>query len=114
LKARVRKKTHKYGIEVPTSLVLAKELERINGNTLWTDALKLEMHNVEFAFEVLEDGKHAPQGWTKASGHTIWDLKMDYCFPAHLQELRCGWFYVRQVLNILAWMCMLTFVGSGW
>jgi hypothetical protein len=30
------------------------------------------------AFEVLEDGKSAPQGYTKASGHIIWDLKMDF------------------------------------
>jgi hypothetical protein len=42
------------------------------------DALKLEIHNVGVAFEVLEDGKSAPQGWTKASGHIIWDLKMDF------------------------------------
>jgi hypothetical protein len=27
---------------------------------------------------VLEDGKSAPQGWTKASGRIIWDLKMDF------------------------------------
>jgi hypothetical protein len=40
VKAKVRKKTHKYGIEVPTSLVRAKELDRFNGNTLWMDALK--------------------------------------------------------------------------
>jgi hypothetical protein len=69
VKSRVRKKTHKYGIEVPTSLVRVKELDRINGNTLWMDALKLEMHNVGVAFEVLEDGKGAPQGWTKTGGH---------------------------------------------
>jgi hypothetical protein len=74
----VKKKTHKYGIENPTSLVRAKELDRINGNTLWIDALKLEMHNVGVAFEFLEDGQSAPQGWTKASGHTIWDLKTDF------------------------------------
>jgi hypothetical protein len=42
------------------------------------DALKLEIHNVGVAFEVLEDGKSAPQGWTKASGRIIWDLKMDF------------------------------------
>jgi hypothetical protein len=78
VKARVRKKTHKYGIEGPTNLVRAKELDRINGNTLWIDALKFEMHNVGVAFEVLEDGKCAPQGWMKASGHIIWDLKMDF------------------------------------
>jgi hypothetical protein len=32
VKARVRKKIHKYGIEVPTSFVWAKELDRFNGN----------------------------------------------------------------------------------
>jgi hypothetical protein len=78
VKARVRKKTHTYGIEVPTSFVRAKELDRFNGNTLWMDALKLEMHNVGVAFEVLEDGKSAPQGWAKTSGRIIWDLKMDF------------------------------------
>jgi hypothetical protein len=46
VKPRVRKKIHKYGIEVPTSFVRAKELDKFNGNTLWMDALKLEMHNV--------------------------------------------------------------------
>ena len=78
VKARVRKKTHKYGIEVPTSVAHAKELDRINGNTLWIDALKLEMHNVGIAFEVLECGERAPEGWKRASGHIIWDLKMDF------------------------------------
>ena len=78
VKARVRKKTHKYGIEIPRSLAHAKELDRINGNTLWMDALKLEMHNVGVAFEVLADGEGAPKGWKRASGHIIWDLKMDF------------------------------------
>jgi hypothetical protein len=73
MKTRVRK--NNYGIEVPRSSVRAKELDRVNGN--WMDALILE-HNIGVAFEVLEDGKSAPQGWTKASGHIIWDLKMDF------------------------------------
>jgi hypothetical protein len=46
VKARVTKKTHKYGIDVSTSLVRAKEMDRINGNTLWMDVLKLEMHKI--------------------------------------------------------------------
>jgi hypothetical protein len=46
VKARVRKKIHKYGIEVPTSLVRPKELDRMNGNTLWMVALKLETYDV--------------------------------------------------------------------
>jgi hypothetical protein len=77
VKARVRKKTHKYGIEIPKNMSHAKGLDRINGNTLWMDALKLEMYNVGVAFEVLEDGIEAPQGWKKASGHIIWDI-MDF------------------------------------
>jgi hypothetical protein len=59
VKARVRKKTHNYGIEVPTSFDRAKELDRINGHILWMDALKLEMHNVGVGIEVLVDGKIA-------------------------------------------------------
>jgi phosphatidate phosphatase APP1 len=91
VKAMVRKKTHEYGIEVPTSLVRAKELDRINGNTLWTNALKLEMHNVGVAFEVLEDGKNSAQGSTKASGHIIWDLKMDFTRKARWVDETKRW-----------------------
>jgi hypothetical protein len=39
---------------------------------------QLEMHNVGVAFEVLADGESAPQGWKRASGHIIWELKMDF------------------------------------
>jgi hypothetical protein len=77
VKARVRKKTHKCGIEVPISLVRAKELDRINGNTLRMDALKLVMHNVEVAFEVLEDGKEHHR-----DGEGKWDLKMAFTTKA--------------------------------
>jgi hypothetical protein len=59
-------------------MVRAKELDRINVNTRWMDALKLEMHSIGVAFEVFEDGKSAPQEWMKASGHIIWGLKMDF------------------------------------
>jgi hypothetical protein len=45
------------------------------------------------------------------SGCKTWWL--NHWFRPHLQELRCGWFFVIWVLHILAWMCMLTCVGSG-
>ena len=48
------------------------------GNGLWQDAHNKEMFNVSVAFEILENGKPAPVGWTKTSGHLIWDLKMDF------------------------------------
>ena len=78
LKKRIRKTTHKYGIEIPTSVEHAFELDRKNGNNLWKDALEMEMYNIGVAFEILEDGKTAPAGYTKVSGHLIWSVKMDF------------------------------------
>ena len=39
INTRVRKKTHKFGIRVPTSVAEAKAIDDENGNTLWQDAL---------------------------------------------------------------------------
>ena len=78
LKKRIRKTTHKYGIEIPTSVEHAFELDRKNGNNLWKDALEMEMYNIGVAFEILEDGKTAPAGYTKVSSHLIWSVKMDF------------------------------------
>ena len=38
INSRVRKRTHKYGIAVPTSFTDAMRLDRENGDTLWADA----------------------------------------------------------------------------
>ena len=78
LKARLRKTTHKYGVEMPTSVEHAFELDKRNQNTFWRDALNKEMVNVGIAFEVLDRGRAAPVGWKKVTGHLVWDLKMDF------------------------------------
>ena len=70
--------THKYGIEVPRSINHAKELDKKNGNTLWMDGLNKEMTNVSIAFDFQDHGVKPPPGYTKSSGHLIWDLKMDF------------------------------------
>ena len=57
VKHRLRKQTHKYGIEVPTSVEHAMEIDAKNGNHFWRDAINKEMTNVGVAFEVLHDGK---------------------------------------------------------
>ena len=75
---RVRKKSHKYGIEVPNSWDDAIRIDKQNGNTLWQDAIRKEMSNVGVAFQVLSDGQQAPPGWRKSSGHLIFDVKMDF------------------------------------
>ena len=48
---RVHKTTHKYRIEIPTSVEHAKELDRNNKNTLWMDTLAKEMYDVGIAFD---------------------------------------------------------------
>ena len=78
MKTRLRKTTHKYGIEIPTSVDHVMEVDRKNGNTIWRDALALEMFNVGVVFEILGEGQSAPTGWKRASGHLIWDIKMDF------------------------------------
>jgi hypothetical protein len=63
VKSRIRKTTHKYGIEVPKSVAHAEEIDRKNGNTFWHDAIEKEMTNVGVAFKVLQEGGTAPPGW---------------------------------------------------
>ena len=36
------------------------------------------MTNVGIEFQLLEQGEQAPPGWTKASRHIIFDIKMDF------------------------------------
>ena len=39
-------------------------------------SMKKEMRNLGIAFEILDEGKLAPPGWSKATGHLIFDVKM--------------------------------------
>jgi hypothetical protein len=57
INARIRKTTHKYGIEIPPSVEHAYEIDRANSNTL-----AKEMTEVRVAFEVLEEEMKAPIG----------------------------------------------------
>ncbi len=56
---RYLRRTHKYGIEVPKTVRQAYDLDRINGNTLWADAIAKEMKNVRVAFRILPKGETA-------------------------------------------------------
>ena len=53
--ACVRKTTHKYGIEIPTSV---------------------EHANVGVAFKILESGEHVSPEYAKSSGHLVFDVCM--------------------------------------
>jgi hypothetical protein len=78
IKTRIRRTTHKYRIEVPSSLEHSIQLDRENGNSLWKDGLSLKMTNVGVAFEVLEPIQPVPPGWHKVTGLLVWDVRMDF------------------------------------
>ena len=58
---RIRKTTHKYGIELPTSASHGHKIDAKNGNTFWRDSIDLEMRNNGVAFESLEEEKQLLQ-----------------------------------------------------
>ena len=78
VKNQIRRTTHKYGIEIPRDVEHEHVIDARNGNMLWRDALKKEMYNVRVAFEILDEGVHAPHGWNRVTGHIVWDVKMDF------------------------------------
>ena len=45
VKSVLRKTTHKYGIELPTSIAHTERIDNKNGNTFLRDAIELEMQN---------------------------------------------------------------------
>ncbi len=74
----VCKTSHKYGIELPSSVKNAIEINCKNSNTLWQDALAKEIGNVCVAFEILGPNAKAPPDWHKALSHIVFDIKMDF------------------------------------
>ena len=75
--ARYLKKTHKFGVRVPASARQASELDRVNGDTFWLDAIATEMRNVRVAFKILDDTKEVPIGYKCIRCHMIFDVKME-------------------------------------
>ena len=71
----VKKKTHKYGIEVPRTVEEAYRLDQKNMNSYWRDAIKKEMKNVIVAFNMLESGENPPIGYSKLGVHVVFDVK---------------------------------------
>lgn len=73
---RVRKKSHKYGIKIPTSIEHARELDRTNGNTMWMDALRKDMFEVWVAFKILDYHENLP-------GRSAFDDNIEIIFLSH-------------------------------
>ena len=56
--SKYKKKTHKYGIEIPNSVQHAYELDKKNGNDFWRKAIQKEMGNVLVALICWIQGRH--------------------------------------------------------
>ena len=70
-----------FGHEVPRNHAHAMELDRMNGNTKWTDSEKTERDQL-FQYEVFEDcGHHSiaskPKGYKKITLHFVYAVKHD-------------------------------------
>jgi hypothetical protein len=67
----------KFGIEVPTLVDHALEINKHNGNTFWVDAIAKEMKNVRITFKCLISGKRAPLDYKWVKCHMIFDIKIE-------------------------------------
>ena len=76
LKSKYWQKTHKYGIRVPKSIEEAKAIDEENGNTLWMDAIRMEMANVMMAFDEIDDPSKLGKEFNEITGHLIFDVKL--------------------------------------
>ena len=76
VKSKYWSRTHKYGIRVPKSIKEAIEIDKENGNTLWMDAVKLEMKNILVAFDPIEDPSVLGKEFSEITGHLVFDIKL--------------------------------------
>ena len=81
---RMAKKSHKFGIEVPSTVEEAYSLDKANNNSYWRDAIAKEMGNIKVAFRFLGDDENIPVGYAKLGLHLIFDVKMDLTRKARL------------------------------
>ena len=76
VKSKYWERTHKYGIRVPKNIAEAKKIDEENKNTLWQDAIKLEMKNNRVAFEEYTGDLKKLVGYKKITGHLVFDIKL--------------------------------------
>ncbi|KAL7527097.1 hypothetical protein ACHAXR_001802, partial [Thalassiosira sp. AJA248-18] len=79
---------YKNGHKVPRNHQQAMDLDRINDNTKWADAEKLEKNQL-FEYETFDDHGHksssaAPSGYKKINLHFVYDVKHDGRFKARV------------------------------
>ena len=89
IKSKYWQRTHKYGIRIPKSVKEVYEIDKENGNTLWTEAIKKEMANVGIAFSPSEEQnphEFEKLGYQWINCHMIFDVKLgeNFCHKVRL------------------------------
>ncbi|MGH7954979.1 MAG: hypothetical protein ACREOZ_03375 [Gloeomargaritales cyanobacterium] len=63
IRSRYRKRTHKFGIQVPRNVEEALLIDKDTGTDFWYNAIQKEMKNVMPAFQFVEKGSKVPIGY---------------------------------------------------
>ena len=80
VKSKYWQRTHKYGIRIPKSVKEAKQIDAENGDTMWQDAIAMEMKNNRVAFETYEGNPNELVGYEEITAHLIFDVKLSENF----------------------------------
>ncbi len=71
------KYTHKFGVEVSKTVKEALDLDRSNGNTIWSDAIAKEMKVNCIAFNILPESHVVPIVYHKIPCHMVFNVNME-------------------------------------
>ncbi len=74
---RYHKRTHKFGIEIPKTYKDCVRIDKENGNTLWHDAIRMEMAKVMVAFKILSKDESPPPTFQEMRCRMVYDVKME-------------------------------------
>ena len=79
-------RTHKFGIEIPITVLQARQIDAKSGNTLWWDAICKEMKNVRPVLEAFEGGvEQLSSRFQEIKCHMIIDIKIGETFHRKAQ-----------------------------
>ncbi len=71
------KKTHKYSLPLPKSVVDALAINRHYDSTLWEDSIAKEKKNIRVAFDPLEDSRNFPHGFQFVKWYMMFNIKFE-------------------------------------
>ncbi len=85
-KVRTGEPKYKFGVQVPLGIKQAMELDKANGDTLWADAIKKELKQLNDykTFRLPNSGEILDSGYKRIPYHIVFDVKFDLRRKARL------------------------------